>query len=107
VQVAGVFYGRDDGGADDGQVGRPASGAAGRGIFAEADVADMMVCLDGPVLTGQAGQVAGGDLGAGRAGDRVDGLARGPAGAGVLPPVGDLDGLAGVRELQVADVGGL
>ncbi|SRR5208283_3083053 len=30
VQVAGVFDGRDDGGADGGQVGRPAAGTAGR-----------------------------------------------------------------------------
>ena len=33
VQVAGVFDGRDDGGADGGQVGRPAAGAAGGGVF--------------------------------------------------------------------------
>ena len=30
VQVAGVFDGRDDGGADGGQVGRAVAGAAGR-----------------------------------------------------------------------------
>ena len=45
VQVAGVFDGRDDGGADGDQVGRPAAGAAGRGIFAEGHVADVMVRL--------------------------------------------------------------
>ena len=50
VQVAGVFDGRDDGGADGGQVNGPAAGTAGRGIFAESQVADMMVRLDGPVL---------------------------------------------------------
>ena len=38
VQVAGVFDGRDDGGADGGQVGRPAAGPAGRDIFAERHV---------------------------------------------------------------------
>src|SRR6266478_2334909 len=40
VQVAGVFDGRDDGGADGGQVNGPAAGTAGRGIFAESQVAD-------------------------------------------------------------------
>jgi hypothetical protein len=63
----------------------------------------VMVCLDGPVLADQAGQV----LRAGQAGDGVDGLAGGPAGGGVLAPAGDLDGPAGVREVQAADVGGL
>ncbi len=42
VQVAGVFEGRDDGGADGGQVGRPAAGAAGGGIFPESKVADLL-----------------------------------------------------------------
>src|SRR5258706_13569564 len=42
VQVAGVFDGRDDGGADGGQVNGPVAGTAGRGIFAESQVADIM-----------------------------------------------------------------
>src|SRR5258708_22542632 len=42
VQVAGVFDGRDDGGADGGQVGGPAAGAAGRGVFAESHVTDVL-----------------------------------------------------------------
>src|SRR6266567_3954355 len=42
VQVAGVFDGRDDGGADGGQVGGPAPGAAGRGVFAERGVPQLM-----------------------------------------------------------------
>ena len=50
VQVAGAFEGGDDSSADGGQVGRPAAGPAGGGIFAETDVADVMVRLDGPVL---------------------------------------------------------
>ena len=100
VQVAGVFDGRDDGGADGGQVGRPAAGAAGGGVFTERHVADVVVRLDGPVLADQAGQVPRGGVGAGQAGDGVDGLAGGLAGGGVLPPPGDLDGLAGVREVQ-------
>src|SRR5437763_4411035 len=107
VQVAGVFDGRDDGGADGGQVDRPAAGTAGRGIFAESQVADMMVRLDGPVLADQASQVLRGGVSAGQAGDGVDSLAGGLAGAGVLPPPGDLDGLAGTGEVQVADLGGL
>src|SRR5215472_9028767 len=45
VQVAGVFDGRDDGGADGGQVDRAAAGAAGGGVFAEGDVPDVVVCL--------------------------------------------------------------
>jgi hypothetical protein len=60
VQAAGVFDGRDDGGADGGQVDGPAAGTAGRGIFAEGHVADVVVCLDGPVLADEAGQVLGG-----------------------------------------------
>ena len=67
----------------------------------------MVVCLDGPVLADQAGQVWRAGVRAGQAGDGVDGLAGGPAGGGVLPPAGDLDGLAGGRESQAADVGGL
>ena len=51
------FCGRDDGSPDGGQVGRPAAGAAGRGIFAECHVADVVMRLDGPVLADQAGQV--------------------------------------------------
>ncbi len=107
VQVAGIFEGRDDGGADGGQVDRPAAGTAGRGILGETHVADVMVRLDGPVLADQAGQAAGGGVGAGQASDGVDGLAGCLAGGGVLAPAGDLDGLAGVREVQVADVGRL
>src|SRR5579863_3676994 len=97
VQVAGVFEGRDDGGADGGQVGGSAAGAAGGGDFAEGHVADVVVRFDGPVLADQAGQVLRGDAGAGQAGDGVGGLAGGLAGGGVLPLAGDLDGLAGVR----------
>ena len=99
VQVVGVLDGRDDGGADSGQVGGPAAGTASRGVFAESHVPDVVVCLDGPVLADQAGQVLGGGVGAGQAGDGVDGLAGGLAGRGVLPPSGDLDGLAGAGEL--------
>src|SRR5947207_37201 len=45
VQVAGVFDGCGDGGADGGQVDGPVAGAAGGGIFAEADVAGVVVGL--------------------------------------------------------------
>src|ERR1700689_4366731 len=38
VQVTGVLDGRDDRGADGGQVGWPAAGPASRGIFAESDI---------------------------------------------------------------------
>src|ERR1022692_3899613 len=107
VQVAGVFDGRDDGGADGGQVGRPAAGAACRGVFGERHVPDVVVCLDGPVLADQAGQVLCGGAGAGQAGDGVDGLAGGFAGGSILAPAGDLDGLAGPGEVQAVDVGGL
>src|SRR5260370_2365956 len=107
VQVAGVLGGGDAGGADGGQVGGPAAGAAGRGVFAESHVPDVVVRLNGPVLAGQAGQVLSGGAGAGQAGDGVDGLAGGLAGSGVLPPTGDLDGLTGPGGVQAADVGGL
>ena len=63
--------------------------------------------LDGPVLTDEPGQVLRGGVRAGQAGDGVDGLAGDLPGRGILPPAGDLDGLAGVREVQAADVGGL
>src|SRR5258705_13247328 len=55
VQVAGVFEGRDDGGADGGQVDGSAAGAAGGGVFAEGHVADVAGRLDGPPLAGPAG----------------------------------------------------
>src|ERR1039458_7363978 len=85
VQVAGVFDGRDDGGADGGQVGGAAAGAAGRGVLGECHVADVVVCLDGPVLPDQAGQVLRGGVCAGQAGDGVDGLAGDLASGSVLP----------------------
>ena len=107
VQVAGVFDGRGDGGADGGQVDGPAAGAAGGGIFPESKVADVVVSLDGPLLADQAGQVRPGGAGAGEAGDGVGGLAGGLAGGGVLAPAGDLDGLAGMREVQAVGMGGL
>src|SRR5450755_416785 len=84
VQVAGVFDGRDDGRADGGQVGGPAAGPAGRGVFAESHVADVVVRLDGPVLPDEAGQILRAGVSAGQAGDGVDSLARDPAGGGVL-----------------------
>jgi hypothetical protein len=93
-----------EGRGDGGQVGRPAAGAAGGGIFPDCHVADLVVRLDGPVLADQAGQVLGGRVGAGQAGDGVDDLAGGSAGNAVLPPAGDLDGLPVMREVQAADV---
>src|SRR5512135_21385 len=104
VQVAGVLDGRGDGGPDGGQVGGPAAGPAGGGVFAESQVPDVMMCLDGPVLAHEAGQVLRGGLRAGQAGDGVDGLAGDLPGGRVLPPAGDLDGLAGAGEVQAADV---
>ena len=65
------------------------------------------MCLNGPVLADQAGQVRHGGVGAGQAGDGVGGLAGDLPGAGVLAPAGDLDGLAGMGEVQAADMGGL
>ena len=55
VQVARVFDGRDDGSPDGGQVGGPAAGPAGRGVFAESHVPDVVVRLNRPVFAGQAG----------------------------------------------------
>src|SRR5215468_9620519 len=107
MQVASVFDGSDDRGANGGQVGGPAAGPAGGSVFMECHVPDVVVCLDGPVLADEAGQVLRGGAGAGQAGDSVGGLAGGLAGGGVLAPAGDLDGLAGVGEVQPADVGGL
>jgi hypothetical protein len=42
VQVASVFEGSDDGGADGCQVDGPVAGAAGGGVFAERDVAQLL-----------------------------------------------------------------
>src|SRR5450631_3640510 len=106
VQVAGVFDGRDDRGADGGQVDGAVAGAAGCGVLGECHVPDVMMCLDGPVLAHEAGQVVRGGLGAGQAGDGVDGLAGDLPGGTVLPPPGDLDGLPGAGEAQAAYVRG-
>src|SRR6266568_6159953 len=69
VQVAGVFDGRDDGGADGGQVGGAAAGAACRGVFAECDVADVVVGFGEPVVP-SGGERA--DRDRDQAGQRVD-----------------------------------
>src|SRR5712691_4338016 len=71
------------------------------------NVTSVVVRLDGPVLADEAGQVLGGGVRAGQAGDGVGGLPGGPAGGGVLAPAGDRDGLAGGREVQAADVDSL
>jgi hypothetical protein len=47
VQVAGVFDGRGDGGADGGQVNGPPAGTAGGGVFMECHVPDVVVRVDG------------------------------------------------------------
>ena len=107
VQVAGVFDGRDDRGADGGQVEGAVAGGAGRGVLAECHVPYVMMCLGSPVLVHEAGQVGRGGVGAGQAGDGVDGLAGDLPGGRVLPPAGDLDGLAGAGEVRAADVSGL
>ena len=108
VQVGpGVFDGRGDGGANGGQVGGPAARSPGWPRCLRGRSRPVVVRFDGPVLADEAGQILRSGLRAGQAGDGVDGLARGRAGAGVLAPTGDLDGLAGVREVQAADVGGL
>jgi hypothetical protein len=52
VQVAEVFDGRDDGGADSGQVDGPAAGPAGSGVFVEGHITDMVVHLDGTSARG-------------------------------------------------------
>ena len=67
----------------------------------------MQPVFDVPVLADEAGHVLRGGVGAGQAGDGVDGLAGGLAGGGVPPPAGDLDGLPDAGEVRVADVGGL
>jgi hypothetical protein len=87
VQVAGILYGRHDDGQEVGY------DPPGGGVLAECRVSYMVMCLDGPELVDQAGQVRRGVVRAGQAGDGVDGLAGGLAGGGVLPPAGDLDGL--------------
>src|ERR1700747_93866 len=66
----------------------PAAGAAGGGIFPESKVADMAVSLDGPLPADQAGQVTGGGIRAGTAGDGGNSLAGGPAGRGRRQPPG-------------------
>jgi hypothetical protein len=94
VQVAGVLIAAMMAARMVVKLAGPAAGSTGRGVLAEGHVAGVVVCLDGPVLADQAGQVLCGGAAAGQAGDGVDGLAGGLAGGGVLPPAGDLDGLA-------------
>jgi hypothetical protein len=88
VQIADFFESRDDGDADGSQARGPAAGTVSGGIFAESHVADVMVCLDGPVFADEAGQVLRSSVSAGQAGEGVDGLAGGLAGGGVLPASG-------------------
>jgi hypothetical protein len=74
-EVAGGADRVGDGVADGGEVDRSVAGAAGGVVFGEGDVADVVVGLDGPVVTDESGEVVGAGLGAGQAGDGVDGLA--------------------------------
>ncbi len=83
------------------------AGTSDGGVFMEGHVPDVVMGLDKSVLADQAGQVRRAGVRANQAGDGIDGLTGGPAGGGVLPTPGDLDGLAGTGEVQVADVGGL
>jgi hypothetical protein len=109
VEVADVFEGVDDRGADGGQVVRAVAGAAGGDVLPEGHVSDVVVHLDRPVLADESGQVIGAGLGGGEAGDDVDGLALDLPGALVLPPAGELDGLLDVGEVDAepVDVDGL
>jgi hypothetical protein len=107
VEVAGAADGVDDRGADGGQVDRSVAGAAGGVVFGEGHVADVVAGFHGPVFAGQAGEVVAGGLGGGQAGDGVDVLAGGLSGPGVVSAAGDLDGLVGVGQVQILDVGGL
>lgn len=52
LQVTDVFEGRDDGCADSGQVGGPAAGAAGGGVFAEVASRTWPFSLDDSHQTG-------------------------------------------------------
>ena len=78
-------------------------------VFPERNVSDVVLYLDRPVLAQESGEVGGCGLGCGQGGEDVDGFAADPAGAGVLPPVGDLDGLSGVGKVDAepVDVDGL
>src|SRR4051794_33267040 len=107
VKVAGVLDGVDDGRADGGQVDWAVAGAAGAVGFTEADVPHVVLRLNRPLLTGESGQIGSGGLGTGEIGDQVDRFAGDLRGDLVLPPPGDLDGLTGVREVQVIDMHGL
>jgi hypothetical protein len=89
------------------RLARAAADVTGRAVLTEAHVPDVMMRLNCPVLAAEPGQVAGGGQVAGQAGDGVDGLSGDLPGARVLPPPGDLDGLAGEREVQVVDMRGL
>ena len=97
--VAGHFQDADAEVAQGGQDLGPAAGADLGGVFAVADVADVVQHLDLPVAAYPFSELGRGSLGSGQAGDRVDG-----AGAPFLVAVqgpdaaGDADGLGGVRE---------
>src|SRR5450755_110804 len=109
VQVADVGDGGDDGGSDGGEVDRSVACAVGGLVFAEAQVTNVVMYFHRPVFADHAGQVGGAGLRGCQAGDHVDGLAGNLPSAGVLPPAGELDGLADVREVdaEAFDVDGL
>src|SRR5579875_1579424 len=75
VQVAGVLECSGDDGVDGGQIDGAVAGAAGGGVLAEGDVADVVVGLDASVLADEPGQAGCGGAGADQGGDGVDRLA--------------------------------
>jgi len=78
----------------------PVAGADLGGVFAVGDITDVVEHFDVPVAADPAGQLAGGGLGDGQAGDRVDGDGA-PLPARQGPdPAGQAEGLGGVREGQ-------
>jgi len=74
LPVAGIFDSRGDGGADGGQVGGPAAGAVGGGVFAECDVLDVVMCLDGGMSAGEPGKSGGSWFGRAHLGSVNDAL---------------------------------
>ncbi len=96
--VPGRFHDADGQVAQGGHGLGSAAGADLGGVFAVADVAEVVQGLDLPVAADPGGELGGGCLAGVQAGDGVDG--DGPPPPAVQRPdlVGEADGLGGVRE---------
>jgi hypothetical protein len=100
----GEFQGADREVAAGGHCAWRVAGPQLGGVLGEGGVADVVQGLDLPVSLDQLRELGGRGLFGGEAGDRVDGLDRGPAGLAVGAPSLDLNGLPGSRNSRLFTV---